>query len=108
MSRKLIFFGVLLLSIVLVLAACGSPAPTATQAPAQPTQASAQAKPTEPPKPTDVPKPTEAPIVVPNMDAFLASGHADAKAAAFNDWNTANPAEVPTPCAPSHTSAGHQ
>ena len=106
MSKKLIFFGVLLLSIVLVLAACGSPAPTATQAPAQPTQA--PAKPTEPPKPTDVPKPTEAPMVVPNMDAFKASGHADAKAMAFNDWNEANPPEVPTACARCHTSAGFQ
>jgi hypothetical protein len=104
MSKKLIFFGVLLLSVMLVLAACGSPAPTATQAPVQPTQA--PAKPTEPPKPTDVPKPTEAPMVVPNMDTFLASGHADATAMAFNDWNEATPPEVPTACARCHTSAG--
>src|SRR5512137_1039356 len=106
MSKKLIFFGVLLLGIVLVLAACGSPAPTATQAPVQPTQA--PAKPTEPAQPTAVPKPTAAPMVVPNMDAFLASGHADAKAMAFNDWNEANPPEVPTACARCHTSAGFQ
>jgi hypothetical protein len=107
MSKKLIFFGVLLLGIMLVLAACGSPAPAApTQAPAQPTQA--PAKPTEVPKPTDVPKPTEAPMVIPNMDAFLASGHADAKAMAFNDWNDAKPPEVPTACARCHTSAGFQ
>jgi hypothetical protein len=106
MSKKLIFFGVLLLSIVLVLAACGSPAPTATQAPAQPTQA--PAKPTEPPQPTEVPKPTEAPLVIPNLDSFKASGHADVTAMAFNDWNEANPPEVPTACARCHTSAGFQ
>jgi hypothetical protein len=107
MSKKLITFGVLLLSVMLVLAACGAPTPAAlTQAPAtaQPTQA--PAKPTEPPKPTDVPKPTEVPMVVPNMDAFLASGHADATAMAFNDWNEATPPEVPTACARCHASAG--
>ena len=109
MSKKLIVFGVLLLGILLVVVACGSPAPaspTQAPAPAQPTQA--PAKPTEPPKPTDVPKPTEAPMVVPHMDAFLASGHADAKAMAFTDWNEANPPEVPTACARCHTSAGFQ
>ena len=109
MSKKLIVLGVLLLGFMLVLAACGSPAPAApTQAPAQPTQAPAQAQPTEPPKPTDVPKPTEAPMTIPHMDAFVASGHADAKAMAFNDWNEANPPEVPTACARCHTSAGFQ
>src|SRR5512147_213338 len=97
MSKKLILFGVLLLSVLLVLAACGSPAPAPTQAPAQPTQAPAQA--TEPPKATDVPKPTEVPLVIPHMDEFKASGHADATAMAFNDWNEANPPEVPTACA---------
>ncbi len=107
MSKKLIFFGVLLLGTMLILAACGSPAPAApTQAPAQPTQA--PAKPTEPPKPTDVPKPTEVPMVIPNLDTFKASGHADAKAMAFNDWNQDSPAEVPTSCARCHTSAGFQ
>src|SRR5512139_2722956 len=107
MSKKLIFFGVLLLGILLVLAACGSPAPAApTQAPAQPTQAAAQA--TEPPKATDVPKPTEAPLVIPHMDEFKASGHADATAMAFNDWNESTPPEVPTACARCHTSAGFQ
>jgi hypothetical protein len=112
MSKKLVVLLGALLLVAFVLAACGSPAPAPTQAPAQPTQAPAKPtdapKPTEPPKPTDVPKPTVAPMVVPNMDAFLASGHADAKSAAFTDWNTANPQEVPTACARCHTSAGFQ
>jgi hypothetical protein len=43
---------------------------------------------------------------VPFLDIFKASGHADAKAMAFNDWNDASPAEVPTTCARCHTSAG--
>jgi hypothetical protein len=112
MSKKLVILMGVLLLIAFVLSACASPAPTATQAPAQPTQAPAKPtdapKPTEPPKPTDVPKPTVAPMVVPNMDAFLASGHADAKSAAFTDWNEAKPPEVPTACARCHTSAGFQ
>ena len=104
-KRLIILIGALLLGVVLVLAACGSPAPT--QAPAQPTQALAQ--PTQAPaQPTEVPKPTEVPLEIPNLDTFKASGHADAKATAFNDWNDAQPPEVPTTCARCHTSAGFQ
>ena len=100
MSKKLLFVGLLLAGVLLIVAACASPAPAPTQAPVQATQAPAKPtdapKPTEAPKPTDVPQPTEAPMVIPNLDAFKASGHADAKAAAFTDWDTANPQEVPT------------
>ena len=112
MYKKLAILMSGLLLAVFVLAACGSPAPATTPAPAQATQAPAKPtdapKPTEPPKPTDVPASTAAPMAVPHMDAFLASGHADAKAVAFNDWNTAKPQEVPTACARCHTSAGFQ
>jgi hypothetical protein len=44
---------------------------------------------------------------VPFQDAWAGSGHNDAKSAAFTDWNTATPPEVPTTCARCHTSAGY-
>lgn len=91
--------------LVLVLAACASPTPVATQAPAQPPTAVAAA-PTKAPEPTAVPVPTEVPLEIPHLDVFKASGHADAKALAFNDWNEAKPPEVPSACAKCHTSAG--
>ncbi len=102
MSKKFVFIGLLLTGVLFIIVACASPTPAPTQAPTQPPA------PTKAPEPTAVPKPTEAPLVVPNMDAFLASGHADAKAQAFTDWDTANPPEVPTACARCHTSAGFQ
>jgi len=107
MSKKHLVAVMLLLTFV--LAACASPTPAPTQAPAQPpTKAPVAAEPTKAPEPTAVPAPTEAPIEVPHMDTFKASGHADAKAMAFNDWNDAKPAEVPSACAKCHTSAGFQ
>src|SRR5512143_1978056 len=64
---------------------------------------------TTPEAPTAVPAPT---LEVPFSDAFLGSGHADAKAEAFNHWNEpATPgaaAVVPADCAKCHTSAGYQ
>ena len=64
---------------------------------------------TTPEAPTAVPQPT---LEVPFSDAFLGSGHADAKAEAFTHWD--EPAEqgaaaaVPAACARCHTSAGFQ
>ncbi len=64
---------------------------------------------TTPESPTAVPAPT---LEVPFSDAFLGSGHADAKAEAFNHWNEPEEAGaaavVPTDCAKCHTSAGFQ
>jgi hypothetical protein len=108
MSKKLIFVGLLLVGILLIVAACAAPTPAPTQAPTQPPAPTTAPEPTKAPEPTAVPTPTEPPMVVPNMDVFKASGHADTTAMAFNDWNEANPPEVPTACARCHTSAGFQ
>ncbi|MCL4527819.1 MAG: cytochrome c3 family protein [Chloroflexi bacterium] len=90
MSLKKLFvlFGVLIVAAA-VLAACGGQAATATTVSATPT-------------------PTKPVLQIPNEDAFLGSGHADAKAEAFNHWSSANPAVVPAACAKCHTSAGFQ
>lgn len=83
------------LLLVLVLAACASPTPI--QAPVQPpTQFPATAEPTAAPARAEVP----------HLEVFKTSGHADATALAFNDWNDAAPPEVPAACARCHTSAG--
>ncbi len=48
-------------------------------------------------------------VDVPYIEAlWQTSGHADKKAEAFNDWNDANPAVVPTGCARCHSSTGFQ
>ncbi len=87
-KKMLVLMGVLIAAAI-VLVACGkATTPSATTgAPA------AAATPT---------------LQIPNEDAFLASGHAKADAEAFNHWNSANPAEVPTSCAKCHSSAGFQ
>jgi hypothetical protein len=62
-------------------------------------------KATQAPVATVQPQPT---LEVPFRDAFLGSAHANAKAEAFNHWNTGTPAVVPADCARCHTSAGFQ
>ncbi len=104
MSKKYLVALVLLLTFV--LAACASPTPAPTQAPAQPPTKAPE--PTATSAPTAVPTPTEVPMEIPNLAVFKASGHADSKAMAFNDWNDAKPPEVPSACARCHTSAGFQ
>ncbi len=48
-------------------------------------------------------------VDVPFIEAlWQSSGHADKTAEAFNDWNDANPAVVPTGCARCHSSTGFQ
>lgn len=88
LKKFLVLLGVLMVGLV-VLAACGGNA-TGTKTAAGETP---QAQPT---------------LQIPNEDAFLGSGHADAKAEPFNHWNDADPAVVPTDCAKCHTSAGFQ
>ena len=88
--KMLVLLGVCILGAVL-LAACGAKttpeAATATVAP-------------------------QATLEVPFVDAFMGSAHADAKAEAFNHWNTpatgSTTAVVPASCAKCHTSAGFQ
>jgi formate-dependent nitrite reductase cytochrome c552 subunit len=89
LKKTLVIIGVIVLSAV-VLAACGGTAAKATETPAAPTAA---AQPT---------------LDVPFKDDFLGSGHTNAKAEAFNHWNSADPAVVPIACAKCHTSAGFQ
>ncbi len=84
LRRALILVGGMLMAGV-ILAACGTSATPAA--------------------PTTVPQPT---LEVPFQDAFLGSGHADAKAAAFTHWDTASPAVVPAACSRCHASAGYQ
>ncbi|MBI3739965.1 MAG: cytochrome c3 family protein, partial [Chloroflexi bacterium] len=86
LKKMLVLLGVMIIAAV-VLVACGNKTPTTTEAPATPA----------------------APVLeVPFKDVFLASGHADSTAEAFNHWNEADPKEVPTSCAKCHTSAGFQ
>lgn len=88
LKKTLIVIGVLILSAVF-LAACGGTSAKATETPASASTAA----------------PT---LTVPFQEEFLGSAHADAKAEAFNHWNSASPAVVPTTCAKCHTSAGFQ
>ncbi len=91
-KKLLVVLGVCVLGAVL-LVACG--AKTTPEAAATAT-AVAQPQPT---------------VAVPFLDAFLGSAHADAKAEAFNHWNTAEgggAAAVPATCAKCHTSQGFQ
>jgi len=48
-------------------------------------------------------------VDVPFIEAlWRTSGHADATARAFTNWNTANPPQVPVTCAKCHSSTGYQ
>jgi hypothetical protein len=47
-------------------------------------------------------------VEVPFLDAWSASGHADAAAEAFVHWDEDDPAEVPVECAKCHSTPGHQ
>jgi hypothetical protein len=98
LKKILVLVGLLLVTAV-VLAACGG---AATEAPV----AVATEAPTQPP-PTATPVPTVDPAEA-IMPIFEASGHAAKDALAFNDWNEADPKEVPVSCAKCHTSAGYQ
>ncbi len=92
-KRLLVVLGVCLLGAVL-LVACGAPKSTP--------EAAASATAVAAPQPT---------MAVPFLDSFLGSAHADAKAEAFNHWNTAEggaAAVVPASCAKCHTSQGFQ
>ena len=55
-----------------------------------------------------VPAAAQAAVEIPFMEKWAASGHADRKAAAFNDWNEAEPKEVPVTCAKCHSTPGYR
>jgi hypothetical protein len=103
-AKKYILTFVALLAFVLILAACQSaptPGPvTPPPAPVCPTAAAC-------PVPTAAPTPTPV-AAAPNQAAWAASPHNDAKAAAFNDWNTTTDKSVPTTCAKCHSTSGYQ
>jgi hypothetical protein len=68
--------------------------------------AAQSATPTPAPKPTVVVN-TAAPTV-PGLTEWQGSGHADAKAMAFRDWDETDPQAVPVTCAKCHSSGGYQ
>jgi hypothetical protein len=90
MRRTTLLLGLVLVGAALVLAACGGQTATPTA---------------EGPAATEAP--TAAPLAVPFEAGFLASGHADAAAAAFTHWDTADPKVIPGACARCHSSAGY-
>jgi hypothetical protein len=99
MNKRYFYIFTVVLGLALVLAACGgatteAPVAVATEVPA-----------TEAPTATPVPTVDPAEAIMP---VFAASGHADAAALAFTDWDEADPKEVPVSCAKCHTSAGYQ
>ena len=103
MKRVPLFIAIALLAIGLVLVACAPAAPAApTTAPAAPTTAA--------PVPTAAPTPP--PLDVPFLDLWKGSAHADAKAEAFNHWNTSSDPSVapavPKACARCHSTTGYQ
>jgi formylmethanofuran dehydrogenase subunit E len=104
LKKSLLIVGVLLVFMA-ILAACAPATPAPTEAPVATATVA---------EPTAVP-PTAVPTAVPTVDPaeaikpiFAASPHADAKAMAFTDWDTAKPQEVPAACARCHTSKGFQ
>ncbi len=104
--KKIFLIGVLVL-LALTLAACSSPStpeavpcPSAAPCPTCPPPSEAQ------PEAQTCPEPVVE--TVPYQEAWLASGHADAGAAAFTHWNEENPAEIPVTCAKCHSTPGFQ
>jgi hypothetical protein len=81
MRTKLLIVGALLLALAAFMAVY-HPGPTLAQAQPTPT--------------------------IPNLDAWSGSPHADAKAEAFNHWNTTDDKSVPVACARCHSTTGYQ
>ncbi|MFL7868012.1 MAG: cytochrome c3 family protein [Anaerolineales bacterium] len=93
---------VVLLSLAIVACAGSSATPEASQAPAQ-----TQACPDCPTCPEPTPCPEEGSTVeVPFEELWTSSPHNDTTAEAFNHWNEADPAEIPTSCAKCHSTPG--
>lgn len=56
----------------------------------------------------EVPEVDVSTLVIPFLDDWLASPHADASAEAFRHWDEDDPAEVPETCAKCHSTGGYQ
>ena len=97
MSKKYMLVLIALLIAAFLVVACGTGEPTVPPAGGE-TQAPAGG--------SEQPAAPSTDLKVPFTESFVASGHADAKAEAFNHWNEEDPKEVPTGCAKCHTSAG--
>ncbi len=89
MHRKLILLGLTLLGAALLLAACGG-----------------GETPAETPETTEAPAAPE--LVIPYLEDWTGSGHADAAAEAFTHWNEDDPAVVPVECARCHGETGYR
>jgi len=96
-SVKILIVAASMLLVAVALTACGG----------QATPAPADAAPTTeaPACPEAAPCPSLA-DTTPFFDAWQASGHAKADAAAFTHWNEEDPQEIPTFCAKCHSSDG--
>jgi len=105
MLKKTLLIVGMLMVFAAIIAACGQATPVPTEAPVVPTAVPPTAV---APQPTAVPPTPTADPAEAIKPIFAASGHADAKALAFTDWDTAKPQEVPAACARCHTSAGFQ
>ena len=92
-KKTLILTGFLLILAALVVS-CG-PKATPTEAPN-----------VSPSYPLPAPTETIRELIIPYESTWAASGHANAAAAAFNHWNTADPQVIPAECAKCHTSTG--
>lgn len=97
-TLKLLTLFAVLVMVGLMLSACGSSTPTATE-PSVP--ATTQACPTQVACPV-VPETIAAPF----EEAWMNSPHADKEAEAFRHWDEDTPAEVPAACAVCHSSTG--
>ena len=100
MNKRYFYIFAIVLGLALILAACGGAATTEA-----PVAVATEVPATEAPTATAVPTVDPAEAIMP---IFAASGHADAEALAFTDWDEADPKEVPVTCAKCHTSAGYQ
>lgn len=95
----------LLLGIFAVAYAEQGAAPTHQTATATPAPKAAATTATEK---AAVPKVDTANPTVPYVKDWQGSGHADASAMAFRDWDETDPQAVPVTCAKCHSSAGYQ
>ncbi len=97
--KKILFIVGLVIGLAFIVVACKPQAPAATAEPPKcPATTPCPAQPAQPEAGTGV----EAPFAA----VWQASGHADAKAAAFTHWNEEDPKEIPTTCAKCHSSDG--
>lgn len=90
MRRTTLLLGLILVGAALVLVACGGGTPTEEV--------------------VATPEVTEAPmaeVVIPFMEKWEASPHADATAEAFRHWDEEDPKEIPASCAKCHSESGY-